>query len=421
MTVCELYSERRPDRITELAEMGVLEDMFHADGSLNWDYINGEMPEDSYDELCLMHVFDELEDIELELVPDCVTEAAYSEGLHYGLSAAEVLHRAYHDIWEEAHPKTELYHYGMPRRSGRYPWGSGEDPYQHSGDFISRVRELRKQGMSEADIAKAVGLKNTARLRTHYSNAINQRRRDQIDRARSMLSDGKSQAEAARELGINESTLRSLLNERSAARTNAAQNTADFLRRQIEEKGMIDVGVGVEKELGISREKLKQALQLLEDAGYPVYGGGVPQVTNPGKQTNIKVLCPPGTEHREIYDFENVHTITDYKMRVDENGEERFEKGFEYPASMDSNRLMIRYRDDAAPDGHTGIEKDGTIEIRRGVKDLDLGDSHYAQVRILVDGDKYLKGMAFYGDDMPDGVDVVFNTLNCQVKCNTIP
>lgn len=410
-TVYELYSQRRPDRIDELATMGVLEDMFHSDGSLNWDSINSEMPEDTYDELCLMHVFDELEDIEIELVPGEIWEAAYAEGLKHGqIPPHEVLHRAYHDVWEEINPDTVLYHYGMPRRSGRYPWGSGEDPYQHSGDFISRVQELRKQGMSEAEIAKAVGLKNTTELRTHYSNAINQRRSDQIARARSMLADGKSQAEVAREMGINESTLRSLLNERSAARTNAAQNTADFLRQQIQEKGMIDVGTGVERELGISREKLNQALQILQDEGYEVYGGGVPQVTNPGKQTNIKVICPPGTEHKEIYDFENVHTITDYKMRVDENGEEHFERGFEYPASMDSSRLMIRYRDDVAPDGHTGIEKDGTIEIRRGVEDLDLGDSHYAQVRILVDGDKYMKGMAFYSDDLPDGVDVVFNT-----------
>ena len=42
--------------------------------------------------------------------------------------------------------------------------------------------------------------------------------------------------------------------------------------------------------------------------------------------------------------------------------------------------------------------------------DLDLGDSHYAQVRILVDGTHYLKGMAMYSDDMPDGADIVFNT-----------
>ena len=57
-----------------------------------------------------------------------------------------------------------------------------------------------------------------------------------------------------------------------------------------------------------------------------------------------------------------------------------------------------------------GLAKDGVIEIRRGVPDLDLGKSHYAQVRILVDGDHYLKGMAVYSDDLPDGVDVRFNT-----------
>lgn len=141
-------------------------------------------------------------------------------------------------------------------------------------------------------------------------------------------------------------------------------------------------------------------------------------MTNPGKQTNIKVICPPGTEHKEIYDFENVHTVADYKMRVDEDGTEHFEKGFEYPASMDSSRMMVRFRDDVAPDGHTGVEKDGTVEIRRGVDDLSLGESHYAQVRILVDGDKYIKGMAIYSDDMPDGVDVVFNTNKTRIKCS---
>ena len=44
-----------------------------------------------------------------------------------------------------------LMHYGMPRRSGRYPWGSGENPYQHSGDFLSRVYELRKQNFTYTD------------------------------------------------------------------------------------------------------------------------------------------------------------------------------------------------------------------------------------------------------------------------------
>lgn len=143
----------------------------------------------------------------------------------------------------------------------------------------------------------------------------------------------------------------------------------------IDEKGMIDVGTGVERELGISREKLNQALYILEMEGYPVYGGGVPQVTNPGKQTNIKVICPPGTEHREIYDFDNVHSVKDYDQILSEDGQ-KIRPAFQYPESMDSSRLKINYAEDG------GIKKDGVIEIRRGVDDLSLGDSHYAQVRI---------------------------------------
>lgn len=61
---------------------------------------------------------------------------------------------------------------------------------------------------------------------------------------------------------------------------------------------MIDVGKGVERELNISKEKLNQALYILEMEGYNTFGGGVPQATNPGKQTNIQVLCPPGTPYK---------------------------------------------------------------------------------------------------------------------------
>ena len=41
-----------------------------------------------------------------------------------------------------------LEHYGIKRRSGRYPWGSGDSPFQRSGDFLNRVEELRKQKFS---------------------------------------------------------------------------------------------------------------------------------------------------------------------------------------------------------------------------------------------------------------------------------
>lgn len=297
-----------------------------------------------------------------------------------------------------------LMHYGMPRRSGRYPWGSGENPYQHSGDFLSRIEELKKQGLSEKEIADSFGL-TTTQFRTQKSLAKNERRALEVATAKGLREKGYSLNEIAEKMGYtNDSSIRSLLNESSESNMNQAQKTADFLRKQIDEKGMIDVGTGVERELGISKEKLNQALYILEMEGYPVYGGGVPQVTNPGKQTNIKVICPPGTEHKDIYDYENVHSLTDY---VSHDGGDTFDT-FVYPKSMDSKRLQICYAEEG------GIHKDGVIELRRGVEDLSLGDSHYAQVRILVDDYKYLKGMAIYSDDLPPGVDVRFNTNKKQ-------
>lgn len=298
-----------------------------------------------------------------------------------------------------------LIHYGMPRRSGRYPWGSGDNPYQHSGDFLSRIAELKSQGLSETEIAKSLNLSSTE-YRAYKAIAKNERRALDVATVKGLREKGYSLNEIAEKMGYtNDSSVRSLLNEGSEARMNQAQKTAEFLKKQIDEKGMIDVGVGVERELGISKEKLNQALVILEAEGYPVYGGGVPQVTNPGKQTNIKVICPPGTEHKDIYDYENIHSVTDY---ISHDGGETYDPKWVYPKSMDSNRLQIRYAEEG------GIDKDGVVEIRRGVDDLSLGTSHYAQVRILVDGTHYIKGMAVYSDDLPKGVDVLFNTNKKQ-------
>lgn len=297
--------------------------------------------------------------------------------------------------------EAKLLHYGTPRHSGRYPWGSGDNPYQRTGDFLSRVDELKKAGLSDTEIAKSMGL-TTTQFRTQRALANEERRGLLVDRARSLREDGLSLNEIAKEMGFNnDSSVRSLLNENAEARMNQAQKTAEFLKKQIDSKGMIDVGAGVEKDLGISKEKLNEALYILELEGYPTYGGRVSQVTNVGKKTTLKVLCPPGTEHKEIYDFDKINSIRDYTSRDDG---ETFEPKYVYPKSMSSKRLAIRYAEDG------GIDKDGVVEIRRGVDDLSLGKSHYAQVRILVDGTHYIKGMAVYSDDLPDGVDVMFNT-----------
>lgn len=310
-----------------------------------------------------------------------------------------------------------LRHYGMPRRSGRYPWGSGDNPYQRSGDFLSRIDELKNKGWTEKQIAESFGL-TTTQFRTQKSLAKDERRSLNVATARGLREKGYSLNEIAEKMGYkNDSSVRSLLDEDSEARMNQAKKTAEFLKKQVDEKGMIDVGVGVERELGISKEKMKQALYILEMEGYNTFGGGVPQATNPGKQTNIQVLCPPDTPYKikningrdvkvssAIYDFSKVHSVRDY---VSHDGGDTFDV-FVYPKSMDSNRVKVRYAEEG------GIEKDGLVEIRRGVDDLSLGSSHYAQVRILVDDNKYIKGMAVYSDDMPDGIDVVFNTNKPQ-------
>jgi transcriptional regulator with XRE-family HTH domain len=309
-----------------------------------------------------------------------------------------------------------LMHYGMPRRSGRYPWGSGEDPYQHgSRDFLGRVEELRKAGFTYTDekgktwtgdnaIAKSMGL-TSSKFRIELSIATNERKMLNQATARSLKEDGLNTSEIGRKMGVNESTVRGWLKENPAPKHSAAE-TAETLKKIVDEKKMVDVGVGVERELGVSKEKLNQALYLLEREGYKTYMGGIPQATNAGVQINQKVLCVPGTEHKEIYQYDKVHSIKNYEADIDQ----ATVKKVQYPKSMNSDRLMIRYKDDVGPDGATGDQKDGIVEIRRGVEDLSLGKSRYAQVRILVDDTHYIKGMAVYSDDLPDGVDIVFNT-----------
>lgn len=292
-----------------------------------------------------------------------------------------------------------LMHYGTPRHSGRYPWGSGQDPYQHSGDFLSRVEDLKKSGLSESQVAEAMGLKTTE-LRVQESLAKKERRQLEFEQAKSLKEKGYSNTEIGRQMGKNESSIRSLLAQESEARMTAAAKTASFLKEQVDDKGMIDVGIGVELELGISRDKMDQAVYMLKRDGYEVYQARVEQATNPGKFTKLQVLCKPGTEYKDIYDFSKIKSVVEYTSTDDG---EHFDK-IVRPASMDSKRMQVRYAEDG------GVDKDGLIEIRRGVNDLSLGKAAYSQVRILVDGDKYMKGMAVYSDDLPPGVDVIFNT-----------
>lgn len=309
-----------------------------------------------------------------------------------------------------------LYHYGTKRHSGRYPWGSGDNPYQHSSDFLARADALKKSNFTMVDpdtgklltgevaIARAFEMSTTA-FRARYANARDERRLREADIAQQMRRDGASLREIATALGYkNDSSVRVLLEDKQQAKRSKARATAEVLKEKLEAyngEGYLEVGKGAEIYLGVSRTKLDQALTLLKDEGYEVWAGSVNQQTNMNQKTNTLVLCPPGTPKSAPYEYDKIHIVDD---TISYDGGESFKPAWHYPESLDSKRLSIVYGDEG------GTAKDGLVEIRRGVKDLSLGESNYAQVRILVDDTHYIKGMAVYSNDLPDGVDVRFNT-----------
>lgn len=303
-----------------------------------------------------------------------------------------------------------LEHYGTKKHSGRYPWGSGENPYQHSGDFLSRIELLKNKGLSEKDILNSINdtlpkeyQMSLSEFRVAKSKAINLRKMSEYEQIKDLRDNkGLGWTDIAKQLNMSESSVRSKYSGNIDKKTKRAESIAETLKKEVEKKGMVDISEGANQVLGISETELNDAAYTLEaEYGFKRYGVGIRQPTNIRQQTNITVLAKPEFDQKYAYQHQDqIDSLGDYYSN---DGGETFQK-LQRPSSLDSSRVAIRYGDEG------GLAKDGVIEIRRGVPDLDLGKSHYAQVRILVDGDHYLKGMAVYSDDLPDGVDVMFNT-----------
>lgn len=292
----------------------------------------------------------------------------------------------------------ELMHYGTPRHSGRYPWGSGENPYQSSTGLYGMAKQLKSQGMSDKEIAESFGM-STREYKSAYSNAKNEVRAANRAEALRLKDKGYSNTAIGKRMGVNESTVRSWMDEDIAERSSISKNTAKALKSAVDDKKYIDIGGGVENQMGISRTALDNAVKMLKDEGYTVHYIQTEQLGT-GHKTSIKVLAPPDTTYSEVWnhkadiEFPGFHS-EDKGRTIDKIGK---------PVSISSKRIKINYAEEG------GKDKDGVIELRRGVDDISLGKAKYAQVRIAVDGTHYLKGMAMYRDDMPDGVDIIFNT-----------
>lgn len=297
--------------------------------------------------------------------------------------------------------KEFIAHYGTPRHSGRYPWGSGKNP-QRSQNWLQRADDLAKQGLSEKEIAQAFGL-STGDYRAKKKNYKYQLGMQNQQEAVKLRDKGLSNVAIAEKLGVSEGTVRNLLDPTKKQRENTVMNIADNLENVLKDKPFLDVGEGVNRQLNISEPQLHAALLALQDKGYNVYKYDLPQVSNPKQKTKLKILCDGDTSFQELK--EHLGEVTSPDGLYFENYGETAVTRKPIP-SVDSKRVAVNYAETG------GGEKDGVIEIRPGVEDLALGNRNYAQVRIAVDGTHYLKGMAVYGDPnkMPEGVDIVFNT-----------
>lgn len=309
-------------------------------------------------------------------------------------------------------------HYGTPHNgyvphSGRYEYGSGDNPYQRGLSFMQDYYRLHKEGKTDGEIVKYfkenvkgyedLTLTSLKAKKSVYSAAAMEAN---IVRARRMKEHGYSNMEIGRRMGVNESLVRSWLKRTEDTQNQKLQNTAEIIKTAVDKKGYIDIGAGVELELGVTRTNFDTAASILKEKGYEVYNIKVPQPNGgPNQSTTMKIMAPPGTTYGDVrYHMDKIKTITEYTA----------DGGLTYdtvkpPEFLSSDRIYVRYADGTGSDTD-GKMKDGVIEIRRGVKDLSLGNSSYAQVRIGVDGTHYIKGMAMYSDDIPEGYDVLINS-----------
>lgn len=306
-----------------------------------------------------------------------------------------------------------LAHYGILRKSGRYPWGSGENNLQRSKTFLDVIEKHKEDGLSEAKIAKIYSTKEdpftSTDLRALKSISGNIQKQDQIRTAQRLADKGMGASAIARQMNLNESTVRSLLAPGRQDKLDILKSTSEMLKRQVEEKGFVDVGAQVQRSLPIgdnpnvraqiSKDKFDTALAMLKEEGYSVHPVRIKQVGT-GEYTRYRVLVKPGVTQRDVFlNRDKIQQITESSKDGGHNYD-----GVKPPLNISAKRIGINYKEDG------GADADGVIYVRPGVHDVSLGKARYAQVRIAVDGTHYLKGMAIYKDDLPPGIDLQFNT-----------
>lgn len=303
-------------------------------------------------------------------------------------------------------------HEGIIPHSGRFAYGSGENPYQRSVDFWERVQHLKatRPGITDAELAAEMGVYNrtgvnrgkpsSTEFRKKLSAATQMRREYLISEARKYSEQGLNNVQIGEKMGVNESVVRNWLKEGALERANVSEKTADVLKKFVDENRYVDIGPGVEIALGVSEGRLKSAVALLEEQGYQRQFLQIDQMGTDHK-TTLQVLTPPDVDYAELSENRfDIKFPNQMNKTLDANGDvTRLGLGGKIQ-SVDSSRIYIDYESPS----------DGLMELRRGVPDISLGPKNYAQVRIGVDDTHYLKGMAVPSDKVPEGYDIIFHT-----------
>ena len=298
---------------------------------------------------------------------------------------------------------SELYHYGMPRRSGRYPWGSGDEPFQHNGPHImGRAMKFKAENPTASDKEVAQFLN----MSTEDFQAIRSAAKDEKfneDRAKAILMFNQkhmSKTAIAERLGYSEGKIRGMLKETVDRKEDTLNKNIEALREALKKHPYLDVSDGVAATMGMKDSDLHAAyMRMAVNGEIKLHNSSFTQLTT-GKKTTMRVITDVNVKDKELW--ENRDKIIPVQGYVE--NDTRTLRNIKPPVSVDSKRLSIRYAEDG------GTDMDGIIQLRRGVPDISLGKAAYAQVRIAVDGTHYLKGMAVYGDKMPPGIDIIFNT-----------
>lgn len=301
-----------------------------------------------------------------------------------------------------------ILHYGRGHqsggKSGRYPWGSGDSRIH----FTEAVNTLKESGITDkTQQAKALGISRNE-LQAHLSGERNAIKEEITRRGHELVGTGLSVNQSAKELGVPEASLRLYLSDTApsthAARIERAKQVTDMYRKALaEQSGYIDVGAGTEHQIGITKYQKDMALESLKSEGYSVHKVRLRNLTNPDKPITTQVL----TKNPDLYDVQGKHALDVQLPNYQYEGVKL--TGIKKPVDVPWSEVKISYGKNGEND------KDGTILVRRGLPEADMGGAHYAQVRISVGGTHYMKGMAMYGDDadfkgLPSSTKFIFHT-----------